>query len=92
MCPLAYANVAPGSKAFGMKSIIILLREAAVSSGDSPGKITGVGCHFLLQGIFPTQELNQGLLRCRSILYQLSYEGILMYCNEQIKKLRSTVS
>ena len=30
--------------------------------GDSPGKNTGVGCHFLLQGIFPTQGLNLGLL------------------------------
>ena len=30
--------------------------------GDSPGKSTGVGCHFLLQGIFPTQGLNPGLL------------------------------
>ena len=29
---------------------------------DSPGKNTGVGCHALLQGIFPTQGLNQGLL------------------------------
>ena len=29
---------------------------------DSPGK-TGVGCHFLLQGIFPTQGSNPGLLR-----------------------------
>ena len=27
-----------------------------------PGKTTEVGCHFLLQGIFPTQELNLGLL------------------------------
>ena len=27
-------------------------------SWDYPGKNTGVGCHFLLQGIFPTQELN----------------------------------
>ena len=27
--------------------------------GDSPGKNTGVGCHVLLQGIFPTQESNQ---------------------------------
>ena len=35
---------------------------------------TGVGCHFLLQGIFPTQELNPGLLNCRQILYGLSYE------------------
>ena len=32
---------------------------------DSPGKNTGVGCHFFLQGIFPAQELNQGLLHCR---------------------------
>ena len=30
--------------------------------------------HFLLQGIFPTQELNPGLLHCRQILYQLSYK------------------
>ena len=28
---------------------------------DSPGKNTGVGCHFLLQGIFPTQESNLDL-------------------------------
>ena len=28
---------------------------------DSPGKNTGVGCHFHLQGIFPTSELNPGL-------------------------------
>ena len=39
---------------------------------DSLGKSTGVGCHFLLQGIFPTQESNPGLLHCRQILYQLS--------------------
>ena len=38
-------------------------------------KSTGVGCHFLLQGIFLTQELNLGLLHCRKILYQLGYEG-----------------
>ena len=36
---------------------------------------TGVGSLSFLQGIFPTQELNQGLLHCRCILYQLSYEG-----------------
>ena len=30
--------------------------------GDSPGKNTGVGCHFLLQGIFPTQGSNLCLL------------------------------
>ena len=40
-------------------------------NGDSPGKNTGVGCHTLFQGIFPTQGSNQGLLHCRQILYQL---------------------
>ena len=40
-----------------------------------PDKNTVVGCHFLLQGIFPTQGSNPGLLRCRRILYQRSYEG-----------------
>ena len=36
--------------------------------GDSPGKNTGVGCHALLQGIFPTQGLNPNLLHCRHSL------------------------
>ena len=40
---------------------------------DSPGKDTGVGCHFPLQGIFPTQGSNLGLLHCRQILYQLNH-------------------
>ena len=40
---------------------------------NSPGKNTGVGCHFLLQAIFPTQESNRGLLHCRQTLYCLSY-------------------
>ena len=42
---------------------------------DSPGKDTGVGCHFLLQGIFLTQESNLSLLHCRQILYHLSLQG-----------------
>ena len=42
---------------------------------DSPGKNSGVGCHVLLQGNFPTQVLDQGFLYCRQILYQLSYLG-----------------
>ena len=40
-----------------------------------PGKNTGVGCHSLLQGIFPTQGLNSNLLHCRQILYCLSHQG-----------------
>ena len=37
-------------------------------------KNTGLGSLPLLQQIFLTQELNQGLLHCRWVLYQLSYE------------------
>ena len=48
--------------------------------GDSPGKNTGVGCHDLLQGIFPTQGLNPGLPHCRQILYHLSHQGNQSIC------------
>ena len=37
--------------------------------------ITGVGCHFLLQRIFPTQGSNPGLPHCRQTLYHLSHHG-----------------
>ena len=45
------------------------------SPWDSPGQNPGVGSLSLLQRIFLTQESNQGLLQCRQILCQLSYEG-----------------
>ena len=43
--------------------------------GDSSGKNTGVGCHALLQGIFPIQGSNTGLPYCRQFLYCLSHQG-----------------
>ena len=43
--------------------------------GDYPGMNTGVGSYSLLQEIFPTQELNLGLLYLRQILYHLSHQG-----------------
>ena len=43
--------------------------------GDSPSKKTEVGCHFLLQGIFPIQGSNPGLPHYRRILYCLSQQG-----------------
>ena len=43
--------------------------------GNSPGRNTGVGSHFLLQGIFLIQGSNPGLPHCRQILYQLNHEG-----------------
>ena len=48
--------------------------QAPPSTGF-PRQNTGVGCHFLLQGIFLTQETNSGLPHCRQILYRLSYKG-----------------
>ena len=42
---------------------------------NSPGQNTGVGSLSLLQGIFPTQGSNPGLLHYRRILYQLSHKG-----------------
>ena len=42
---------------------------------DFLGKSTGVGCHFLLQGIFPTQGSNPGLPHSRQTLYHLSRQG-----------------
>ena len=44
-------------------------------------KNTGVGCLSHLQWIFQTQELNRGLLHCRWVLYQLSYQGSPIRCN-----------
>ena len=46
-------------------------------------KNTGVGSLSLLQRIFPTRESNWGLLHCRQIFYQLSYQGsisIIHHC------------
>ena len=60
----------------GMKPGSPTLQADSLQS-EPPGKPknTGVGSLSLLQGIFPTQELNWGLLHCRWILYQLSYQG-----------------
>ena len=64
---------------------------------EPPGKPKnpGVGSLSLLQWIFPTQELNQGLLHCRQILYQQSYQGspILVHstCNKTLPASGSNV-
>ena len=55
--------------------------------GDSLGKNTGVGCHALLQRIFPTQGSNPGLPHRGKILYRLSHCGI---CNSQTHLPRSS--
>ena len=55
--------------------------------GDSQGKHTGVVCHALLQGIFPTQELNPGLCHCKWILYPLSHQGSPNYMSIIVKEV-----
>ena len=47
---------------------------------DCPSKNTGVGCHFLVQGIFPTQGSNPVLLHYGQILNCLSHQEFLSFC------------
>ena len=51
------------------QSCSTLCNSMDYSPRNFPGKSTGVGCHFLLQGIFLTQGSNPGLLHCRQRLY-----------------------
>ena len=55
---------------------------------DFPGKNTGVGCHFLLHGIFPTEGSNLGLPHCRQTLHCLSHQGIKK--NSDLSRKRKT--
>ena len=57
------------------RSVSLTLRDSMVYPWNFPGKNTGVGRHSLLQGIFPTQGLNPGLLHCRQILHRLNHQG-----------------
>ena len=52
-------------------------------------KNTGVGNHSLLQGIFPAQESNPGLLHCWQILCCLSHQGSLF--QNKIKSLKNKI-
>ena len=62
----------------GIKPRSSMLQEGSLlAEPQGKARSTGVDSLSLLQGIFLTQELNQGLLHCRLILYQLSYEGRL---------------
>ena len=60
--------------------------------GNSPGKNTAVGCHALLQGIFPTLRSNPGLLHYKWILYQLSHQGSSYFAFQFSSVTHSVVS
>ena len=68
--PFLQGIVNPGIKP---RSPALLVDCLPVEPQRKP-KNTGVHSLSLLQQIFPTQELNRGLLHCRQILYQLSCE------------------
>ena len=55
------------------------------SPWNSSGQNTGVDSLSLLQGIFPTQGSNPGLLHCRRILYQLSHKGSPLFTQVKVK-------
>ena len=55
---------------------LTLCNPKALCAWDFPGKNTGVGCHFLLQGIFPTHGLKPCLLLSKWILLPLGHLGI----------------
>ena len=74
-------SVSPGKKSRSISAFSVHVKalqscltlcspmDSSPSGSSVPGilqaRITGVGCHFLLQGIFPTQGLNPGLPHCR---------------------------
>ena len=69
-CCLVASVVSDSVQSYGLQPARLLCPR------NSPGKNTGVGCHALLQGIFPTQELNPGLMHCRQIFFlPLSHQG-----------------
>ena len=49
--------------------LLVTLWTVTQQARDFPGKNTGVGCHCLPQGIFPTQGSNPHLLHCRQIFF-----------------------
>ena len=51
------------------------VRSLPLCPWNLPGKNTRVGCHFLLQGIFPIQGLNLCLLNCQEDSLPLSQQG-----------------
>ena len=56
--------------------------------GNSPGMNTGIGCHDLLQGIFPTKGSSLCFPRCRWILYHLSHQkSQIMHCFSSVQSL-----
>ena len=78
--------ISKSSKYYWLSKVIVKLSVVSdslwphglYSPWNFPGQNTRVGSLSLLQGIFPTQGSNPGLLDCRHILYQLSHKASLV--------------
>ena len=81
---LSYSLVSNSQRPFGLQPTRLLCPSR---QWNSPGKNTGVGCHFLLQGIFPTQGSNLYLL-----CYPLSHQGTPSLSKSVLLKLNSKSS
>ena len=94
-CPtpenLPYQGIEPGSPALQADSLPTELSgpTRVLCPWNSLGKNTGVGCHFLLQGVFPTEGSNLGLLHCRQSLYHLSHQGSPLHTGEPVPEQRA---
>ena len=86
MCVLASLIISHSLRPHGMRPTMFLC------PWNSTGQNTGVDSLSLLQGIFPTQGSNPGLLHCRWILYQLTHKGSPKAEEPEIKLLTSIVS
>ena len=69
VCVISWSVMSNSLKPHGLQHTRFLCPQ------DFSGMNTEVGSQSLLQGIFPTQGSNQGLLHCRKILYHLSHQG-----------------
>ena len=84
-CFFLFSHLFPGGDGLGAKSYLTLCDPMGCSPpgssvhGDSPGKNTGVGCHALLQGIFPTQGSNPCLLHWQADSLPLRNLGSPIY-------------
>ena len=73
--PLAKWDSAKWSEWKSLSHIGLYETQWTIQSMEFSRPETGVGIHYLLQGVFPTQGSHPGLPHCRRILYQLSHQG-----------------
>ena len=75
MCNLTLQLLKPPFRLYDITEPRSLTLQVDSLSAEPPGKPQNTEGLSLLQRIFLTQESNRGLLHCRQILYQLSYQG-----------------